>query len=98
MRYFLIIHPDVYEDLSEAIDYYKQKQEGLEEKLVNDWRGALELVEKHPFSFQKAYKGFRRLSLVTFPYMVIYEVENSEVHIYRLIYSGKEPIKRYKKR
>jgi len=97
MRFVLSVAPGAFEELREAVSYYELKQTGLGERFFTEWEIALELISKHPFSFQKTRLDYRQISLQSFPYMLIYEVEGNTVNIFRVIFSKKNPEKRYKK-
>lgn len=96
MRFMLRVAPGAFEELHEAVLYYEFKQTGLGERFFTEWETALQLISRHPFSFQKARLDYRQISLQSFPYMLIYEVEGNAINIFRLIFSKKHPAKRYK--
>ncbi len=97
MKFIIKIDPCVFEELEDAVLYYEYQQSGLGEKLFIDWENTLEVVSKHPFSFQKATGNYRQISLKKFPYMLIYELEGITINVFRFICSKRDEEKRYKK-
>ena len=96
MKFIIKIDPSVFEELEEAVLYYEFQQFELGEKLFTDWENTLEVVSKHPSSFQKAIGNYRQISLKKFPYILIYELEDNTISIFRFICSRRDEIKRYK--
>jgi plasmid stabilization system protein ParE len=98
MKYHLQILEEVYEELEEAADYYFLQQPGLEMKLFRDWERAVQDILESPEGFQKQRKNFRQILLQNFPYIIVYEILDSKIIIYRFINAKKHPVKRYSKR
>ena len=98
MKYQLQILEEVYEEIEEAADYYFLQQPGLEMKLFRDWERAVLDILESPEGFQKQRKNFRQILLQNFPYIIVYEILDSKIIIYRFINAKKHPVKRYSKR
>jgi hypothetical protein len=69
MKHELIIPVYVREEITEATDYYNNKQEGLGDELYFDVEELLYLIEHSPGSFQRYYNNYRQASLKRFPYL-----------------------------
>lgn len=98
MKYQLQILEEVYKEIDEAGDYYFLQQPGLEMKLFKDWEQAVQDILESPEGFQKQRKNFRQILLKNFPYIIVYEILDSYIIIYRFINAKKHPIKRYTRR
>ncbi|MDP2385348.1 MAG: type II toxin-antitoxin system RelE/ParE family toxin [Bacteroidota bacterium] len=97
MKYKLIVEDTADFELSKAYSHYENMQTGLGERFLNRWEELALLIEKKPLLFQIKYKQFRQVLLKPFPYHIIYEIEGTLVVVYRVVYAGKHPRKRYKK-
>lgn len=67
-------------------------------KLFKDWEQAVQDILESPEGFQKQRKNFRQILLKNFPYIIVYEILDSDIIIYRFINAKKHPKKRYTKR
>lgn len=94
----VIITEGVYVELNEAALYYESKQFDLGLKFVIDWQDAMNQLKVSPLLFQKKYKQFRSIQLKHFPYVLIYEIEDAEIYVYRLTHSRRNPKKVFKKK
>lgn len=97
MSYKIIIPQSVYFELNEAAMYYEQKQPKLGEKFILDWETTAAQLSQNPLHYQKKYKKLRSISLTTFPYIMVFEIEGKEIIIYRLIHAQRNPKKIFKK-
>lgn len=98
MNYSIIILDEVIDELKDAVEYYKNLNPNLQTKLESDWDDTLDAIVKTPLGFQIRRKNFRCISLMQFPYVVVYKVEETTIIVYRFIHERKKPQKRYTKR
>ena len=97
MKYKLIVFPKVYEELVEAIDYYNEQQNGLGFDLIDEWESALNTVLLNPLGFEKKQQNFRWVLLKRFPYLIIFEIIEYDIFVYRIINAKRKPTKRFRK-
>lgn len=98
MKRSLIILETAKDDLREAAIYYNEQRQGLGLELLNEWDQALVRIQRAPEGFEKKRKHFRQAMLERFPYLIIFEVEPTEIIIYSFINVRRHPKKRYTKR
>ncbi|MBK6835151.1 MAG: type II toxin-antitoxin system RelE/ParE family toxin [Bacteroidetes bacterium] len=98
MKYKLIVEDTADFEVSKAYAYYEDLQTNLGERFLNRWEEQIKLIEKNPLLYSIKYKQFRQVLLRPFPYHIIYEIEGNLVVVYRVVYAGKHPRKRYKKK
>ena len=82
------------DELSEAFDWYEEKQKGLGLKLYNEVKYFLSLLENNPYQYQIRYaEELRAVALKKFPYLVIYWVDdiNNIVYILSLFHTIRNP-------
>ncbi len=97
MKFRLVILDEVFAELNEAALYYEERQDSLGLALLEEFESALIRISKNPESFQKKYKNFRQSLLNRFPYLVLFEIDESSVVIYRFINARRHPQKRFNK-
>ncbi|MES2558398.1 MAG: hypothetical protein V4590_01560 [Bacteroidota bacterium] len=98
MKYSLHILEEVYGEIEEAGDYYFTQRSGLEMQLFLDWERTVNRVLKNPEGYQKQGKKFRHALLEKFPYLVVFEIIDLSVVVYRFINVRRHPGKRHAKR
>ena len=98
MKFKLIVEDTADFEISKAYAHYEDLQTNLGERFLNRWQELSKLIEKNPLLYQIKYKQFRQVLLKPFPYHIIYEIEGNLVVVYRVVYAGKHPRKRYKKK
>jgi len=94
----LIIKEGVYDDLTAIVNWYENQSANLGVNFLEEWENTLKVISKNPSIFQLQYKEFRHSKILRFPYLIIFEIDNSEVIVYAVIHSYRKPAKRYKKR
>ena len=97
MKYDLIIKEPVNTEITEAYNYYEDKQEKLGHALLDAIEEALQELKSNPLGYQNKYNVYRTKLVRPFPYILIYEIRDKEIIVYQLINAKKAPIKRFKK-
>jgi len=77
-------------DLQDAIDYYKEKAENLGYRFADLVDGYFERIASVPTAFAIRYKDIRCKPMATFPYLIMYTVD--EVNVLRVFSTYKEPL------
>jgi hypothetical protein len=68
-------------EYNSAIDYYNTQQTGLGKKFIQEVDKYLEIIKKYPQSFPIYTSKTRKTALSTFPYNIIYLIEEDEILI-----------------
>ena len=94
MTFVVRIDPPALQDIQEAIDWYELQKEGLGERFYNYLEKSLKQLELNPY-FQIRYSGIRCLSLLTFPFMIHYTIDqtNSIVIVRAVLNTSMSPAK-----
>jgi hypothetical protein len=95
MKYRVVVLEQVYEELNEAALYYEERQVDLGKSLVEEWEKIVISIQKNPEKYEKKYKKFRQGILSRFPYLVMFELEDKDIIIYRFIHARRHPKGRY---
>jgi toxin ParE1/3/4 len=82
----------VYDDVSDAYNYYQNKKEGLGDKFYLDFYNQITKLSINPFYYGSYKSSFRRIAFKFFPYIIIYFIEEDRrVTIHSVRYAGKDP-------
>jgi plasmid stabilization system protein ParE len=99
MRYDLVITKEANKDTLETFRWYEDKAFGLGKRFEIALDDAYDLLEDTPNSFQLKEEPFRKVHLKTFPYSVIYEIDeaNKLVIIFAVLAQKNNPDKLQKR-
>jgi toxin ParE1/3/4 len=94
MSYTIFISPTAAKDLQAAIDYYNGKAENLGYRfadLVDDYFDRIALV---PMASAVRYKSIRCKPMTTFPYLIMYTVDEDAltINVLRIFNTWQEPL------
>ncbi|MDI9365788.1 MAG: type II toxin-antitoxin system RelE/ParE family toxin [Flavobacterium sp.] len=81
MPYTLSKAAIIKEDVAEALDYYDAISESLAFRFEKELNEAFDKLEQQPYSYFKINGKYRRIVLPSFPYMVVYRIEEQTVII-----------------
>lgn len=98
MKFTIDVKETAKNNVVDAFLFYESRQAGLGERFLSSWEERLELIKDEPHLYQKKYKDFRQVLIKPFPYLIIYEVEEAVVVVYKVIYAGRNPRKIYTKK
>jgi hypothetical protein len=86
-----LFDPQAKRELEDAIEYYNFLQVGLGNKFKESvYRGIIK-IQEYPNAWQKQTKRSRRYILDTFPYKIIYYVNNDCIYIVAIANSHRHP-------
>jgi|ERR1035437_3941516 hypothetical protein len=99
MAYRLIILQAAAKDTLEGYNYYEQLQQGLGDRFLSEVLERYNDISKHPqyYGFVDEHHIIRDVILKSFPYLVVYEVEDDAVIIYAVHCTYKHPDKKFRK-
>lgn len=69
---------DVVNDIIEAKKWYKEQQEGLEEKFAKQIEDAIKNLLKMPTAYQIRYRNIRIAHPIIFPYNIHFYVDDNQ--------------------
>jgi len=78
MKFRVLYHPEVYEDLKEAMDWYEEKQEGLGIKFLATAKMQINSLRNSALQYSVRYDDVRCMPMKKFPYMVHFRVNIQE--------------------
>jgi hypothetical protein len=77
---------------AEAYLFYEDELEGLGERFLEEIETTLKKVSENPtyYAYSDNTKTIRDVSLVRFPFVIIYEVKPGRIEIYHIHHTKKE--------
>lgn len=67
MIYQVIIPESLYDELEDAVEYYKTKEIELALAFILKWENAMEQLKRTPLHYQKKHKELRTIKISKFP-------------------------------
>ena len=93
MLYTLSKAEIIKQDVAEALDYYDTISATLSLRFEEELNTAFDSLEKQPYNYFRLQKNYRRIVLPSFPYMIVYRIEERTVVIVALFHQKKNPNK-----
>jgi plasmid stabilization system protein ParE len=80
-------------DFAAAFAWYEAEQPGLGEEFRRAVEAVLERLARRPLDAPAIDARFRRFALRRFPYLVIYEADDSRLVVHALFHTSRDPAK-----
>lgn len=91
MKYPIEYHPEVENDLRDALDYYNLQREGLGDEFLLAVEATINYIQRQPLHFQKLNRNTRKANIHRFPFAVYYIFFQDKVLISSIIHSKRSP-------
>ena len=78
-------------ELVEAVDYYESQQPGLGGRFLDEVDAAVDRIRQHPDTWAKVSDRVRRCLVHRFPFAVLYQHLESEVHVLAVADMRRDP-------
>lgn len=89
--YSLIIKPRAVVMMQEGYWWYEEQRQGLGEEFLAELDDLYLKLQSHPEYFSKIKKNFRQAALKRFPYVVVYEIIRTEVVVFAVFHTKRNP-------
>ena len=91
-KYSLTLFKEAEYELQVAFDHYQLELEGLGHRFLTAFENRVDFIAKYPLAFPVKYKGFRQARVSkTFPFVIIYTIEDSTVLIISVFHTSCNP-------
>ena len=85
-------HPLAKRELFGALDFYQKRAEGLDEAFLDIIEAVVRRIRRHPRAGVSVFPNIRRVSVSTFPYSVVYRIEEERVFILAIAHEKRRPL------
>ncbi|WP_224996111.1 type II toxin-antitoxin system RelE/ParE family toxin [Cesiribacter sp. SM1] len=81
------------QELADAVKWYEQQQPGLGKRFLHRIDRALIRLAKNPYLYQERRKGLRAMPLPPFPYLIIYDIRETDhiITVYVVHHTRRRP-------
>jgi plasmid stabilization system protein ParE len=92
MKFSIYLTEEALQEEIEAFLFYENEQTGLGERFLKEVEAVLQKVSDHPtfYSFSDETKTIRDISLIKFPFVIIYEIKSDRIEVYHIHHTKKE--------
>jgi hypothetical protein len=92
MVFKIKILPLAEKEIDESIEFYESRSKGLGKQFLTYLKSYLKVLKTHPELFEiKKEPFYRELTLVKFPFVVIYEIFGNELIIHSVFHTSRNP-------
>ncbi|WP_417942132.1 type II toxin-antitoxin system RelE/ParE family toxin [Flavobacterium sp. RS13.1] len=92
MAFSITILPLAEKEIDESIEFYESRSKGLGKKFLTYLKSYFKVLKTNPALYEiKRNLGYRELILVKFPFVIIYEIIQSEVIIHSVFHTSRNP-------
>ena len=89
----IIVSKTAARDIEQGIDYYKLQQKGLGRQFENLVHTTFKNIQKYPNAASFAYEDVRYKVMDKFPYIILYELNKTNIYILRVFNTYLSPDK-----
>jgi plasmid stabilization system protein ParE len=79
-------------EIQEAFQWYESQQEDLGWKFISTFEEACRQLSLHPHHYASVNEHFRRIRMPVFPYLIVYEISQSDVFIIAVRHAARRPL------
>ena len=84
-------HPEARIEYFEAIAYYEERQPGLGARFTIEIENTIQRIVDSPYQWQNVEGDIRRCLAHTFPYGILYSVEENCIFLLAVMHHSREP-------
>lgn len=96
MTWRVSIRESAERDLRRSRIWYEEKRAGLGDEFLVSVADALARLEANPEQFPIYYRGFRRVLTKTFPYRLLFRIEQDRVIVFRILHAVRDHVRQLK--
>ena len=87
----LRILPEVFQDTTNAFNWYDDRESGLGEHFLSCFRATYNPITANPFTYRIVYKNYRRVLLHPFPYALYFRLQDEQAIITLVFHTARNP-------
>ncbi|MFC4477384.1 type II toxin-antitoxin system RelE/ParE family toxin [Flavobacterium chungangensis] len=92
MVFKITILPLAEKEIEESIEFYESRSRGLGKQFLTYLKSYLKVLKTNPELFEiRKQPSYREMTLVKFPFVIIYEIIGSEIIIYSIFHTSRNP-------
>ena len=92
MVFKIRILPLAEKEIDESIEFYESRSKGLGKQFLTYLRSYLKVLKTNPELFEiKKQPVYREMTLVKFPFVIIYEIIGTDIIIHSVFHTSRNP-------
>ncbi|PWB22837.1 type II toxin-antitoxin system RelE/ParE family toxin [Flavobacterium sp. HTF] len=92
MVFKIKILPLAEKEIDESIEFYESRSKGLGKQFLTYLRSYLKVLKTNPELFEiKKQPVYREMTLVKFPFVIIYEIIGTDIIIHSVFHTSRNP-------
>lgn len=92
MAFKIKILPLAEKEIDESIEFYESRSKGLGKQFLTYLKSYLKVLKTNPGLFEiKKEPSYREMTLVKFPFVIIYEIIGTQIIIYSVFHTSRNP-------
>jgi toxin ParE1/3/4 len=92
MSFRLIIQDQAILEIKDVFEWYEEQKEGLGYEFIDEIEDCYNNLSKYPERYSYINHRYRRIKTNRFPYILIYEIDDSNIIIIRVRHLKQKPI------
>lgn len=96
--YQLIFKPRAVEMQKSAYEWYEQQKTGLGELFLTELDDSYAKLHTAPSSYGNRHAGYRQLVLKRFPFVIVFKIIKTDVVVYAVFHTSRNPKEKFRKR
>ena len=92
MKYKILVKAEAIQDMTEAFDWYENKQTGLGTKFLDEVDKCCDRIAQNPEHYQ-SHRDQRIAVIHRFPYKIVYEIDQKTIVVYAVYNDKRNPEK-----
>ena len=95
MSFIISFKEQAREDVAKSFEWYDSQKSGLGDRFLTELNQTINQIALNPHLFQVRRKNIRLGLLKHFPYLIVYEIEEKQIVIFKIIHAHRHPAKRF---
>jgi len=96
MSYILKVGELAQKEIDETFTYYYNIQTKLGVRFIETLEAIFDRIANNPFQFPQYQTPYREAFMIKFPYIIVFEVEQSEVILFGIFHASRNPDDKFK--
>lgn len=92
MAFEIVVKPQTWYDLVEAMIWYDSKRENLGREFFKDFEVAMDKIKINPNAFTEILPEVRRVLIKRFPYKVFYTVSENTIYVIGVMHAKRSNV------
>ena len=80
-----------FNEFADSKEYYESRQKGLGDKFSKEVYETVDRIKENPYQFPKSVKNLHSARLITFPFLIFFDVKELVVRVFSVFHTSRDP-------